>query len=252
MRNSIFITARTSSTRLPNKAIIKIKNKLAIEHLIDRLKYSKEADSIVLCTTKLKKDDVLCEIAEKKNINFFRGSVKDKLVRWYNAAEKYKVSQFVTADGDDLFCEPSFIDKAFIQFKKDKVDFIQASNIIAGTFSYAIKTNALKKVCKIKDSNDTEFMWVYFTETNLFKVAELKGISKKYYRNDIRMTLDYKEDLIFFKSLIELLKPDEYISLDKILKIIDKNPTLKKINIFRQNDFLTNQKQKITLKLKKK
>jgi len=251
MSNAIFISARTQSTRLPNKAIIKIKNKYAIEHLISRLKYSKEAKLIILCTTNLKEDDVLCEIAEKNNINYFRGSVKDKLERWNGAAKEYSISHFVTADGDDLFCEPTFIDRAFNQFKEDNVDFIQATNIIAGTFSYAIKTDALKKVCEIKDSDDTEFMWVYFTETNLFKVAELNKIPKRFYRNDIRMTLDYKEDLLFFKSVMNLIDLNKYISLDKILKIIDKNPSLKNINIFKQNDFLKNQKQKITLKIKK-
>ena len=46
-------------------------------------------DFIVLCTTTLDEDDILCRIAKKEGINYFRGSVKDKLVRWKDAAKKF-------------------------------------------------------------------------------------------------------------------------------------------------------------------
>jgi len=251
MKKAIFIAVRSASTRLPGKALIEINGITTIEYLIRRLKKSKKTDLIVLCTTKLKEDDVLCEIAINSNIKYFRGSVKDKLERWNGAAQKYNVDCFVTADGDDLFSEPELIDLAFNQFEEDDTDFIQSTNIITGGFTYAIKVEALKKVCEVKDSDDTELMWVYFTDTNLFKVAELKNVPKKYYRNDIRVTLDYKEDLVFFKTVINLLGTEEYVSLDKIIEIIDKDFSVKKINISRQSDFLQNQDKKISLKLKK-
>jgi hypothetical protein len=34
---------------------------------------------------------------------------------------------FVTADGDDLFCDHELIDLAFNQYMNSKVDFIKAS-----------------------------------------------------------------------------------------------------------------------------
>ena len=250
MKKAIFIAVRTASTRLPGKALIEINGVKTIEYLINRLKASKKADIIVLCTTKLKEDNILCEIAENNKIDYYRGSVKDKLERWNGAAKKYEVDCFVTADGDDLFCEPELIDLALQQFDESNVDFIQANDIIPGGFSYAIRVSALKKVCEIKNSDDTELMWVYFTETNLFNVSELKNVSKFYYRNDIRMTLDYEEDLVFFKSVINLIGHEKYISLENIIEIIDKDASLKKINIFRQNDFLHNQEKKISLDLK--
>ena len=50
---AIFITVRTGSTRLPQKALLKIHDHSTIEHLIKRVKRSKLADIIVLCTTNL-------------------------------------------------------------------------------------------------------------------------------------------------------------------------------------------------------
>ena len=82
MTKAILITARTNSSRLPNKAVIDINGIETISHLINGLLTSKKADKLILCTTTLKEDDILCEIAESKGINFFRGSVTDKLERW--------------------------------------------------------------------------------------------------------------------------------------------------------------------------
>ena len=110
--NAIFITVRSGSTRLPNKATLKINGVPTIEHLIKRVKNSKLADVIVLCTTTLPEDDILCQIAEDNNIKYYRGSVKDKLERWKGACEKFNIDFFITADGDDLFCEPTLIDLA--------------------------------------------------------------------------------------------------------------------------------------------
>ena len=67
--NAILITVRTGSTRLPNKAILEIEGKSTIEHLISRVKHSKLADKIILCTTELEEDNVLCEIAKRNKID---------------------------------------------------------------------------------------------------------------------------------------------------------------------------------------
>ena len=204
-----------------------------------------------MCTTTEVEDDILVDIADRNGINYFRGSTDDKLDRWLNAAEKFNVDYIVTADGDDLFCEPMLVDLAFEQFEKSKPDFIQSSGIICGAFTYGIKVSALKKVCEIKDSDKTEMMWVYFTDTGLFNVEELLGAPQHYFRDDIRMTLDYKEDLVFFKEVLRLLgKSVEYVTHDEILQIIDKNPHINKINDFRQKEFIANQDAKTNLKIK--
>jgi Spore coat polysaccharide biosynthesis protein F, CMP-KDO synthetase homolog len=248
MKKAVFITVRTGSTRLKEKCLIKIKGLTTIQHLIRRVKKSKEADIIILCTTQLKEDDILCGIAEKENIKYFRGSAIDKLDRWKGAATKFDIEFFVTADGDDLFCEPELIDLAFKQYQNNKPDFIEGKNIPCGSFTYAIKTIALKRVCDIKDTEDTEMMWTYFKDTNLFNCEELKNIPDYYKRPEIRMTLDYPEDLVFFKTIIsELSQHKEYFNLKDIIMYLDKNPKIININKHLQEEFLENQRKKTHL-----
>jgi spore coat polysaccharide biosynthesis protein SpsF len=251
---AIFITVRTGSTRLPKKALLEIAGKKTIERLINRVKRSKGKDLVVLCTTTLKEDDILCSIAEENGIRFYRGSVTDKLERWRGAAEKYDVEFFVTADGDDLFCEPELIDLAFRQYDRSKPDFIEGgADIICGSFTYGIKTAALQKVCGIKDTDDTEMMWVYFTQTGLFKTEMLKDVPEIFRRSDIRMTLDYEDDYKFFKTVTEhfLGMGKQVFSLSDIVAFLDENPEVTKINWYLQEKFLNNQKSKTKLVLKR-
>ena len=152
MNKAILITARMNSIRLPKKANININGQPTLSHLIDGLLTSKKADRIILCTTTLEEDNRLCEIAESKGIDYFRGSVIDKLERWRGACKEYDIDFFVTADGDDLFCEPELIDLAFEQYELNNSEFIKGDGLICGSFTYGIKTTALEKVCQIKDT----------------------------------------------------------------------------------------------------
>ena len=253
MNKAIFITVRTGSSRLPQKALIEINGIPTIEHLINRVKRSRKADFIILCTTTLKEDDILCQIAERNDILYFRGSVTDKLDRWLGAATIYHIDFFVTADGDDLFCEPELIDLAFKQYDEKHPDFIESSNVICGAFTYGIKTSALKKVCKIKDTDDTEMMWVYFKDTKMFQVEELEGVDKIYQRPDIRMTLDYPDDFRFFTNVIENLgSMKQDFNLRDIIKYLDKNPGVIQINQHLKDEWAANQEKKTPLVLKRK
>lgn len=250
----IFITVRTASTRLPQKALLDVDGVPTIEYVIQRQKHSEKANQIVLCTTTEPEDEILVDIANRNNIEVYRGSVQDKLARWLGAAKKFDIEHIVTVDGDDLFCEPELVDLAFEQLERNNVDFIQSTGIACGAFTYGFRTAALEKVCEIKDTDDTEMMWVYFTETGLFNVEELENVPKAYFRDDVRMTLDYTEDLRFFKEVVDSCKNSatqgKYPHLQQILQIIDKQPALKEINFFRQEEFKSNQSQKTQLKIK--
>tara|TARA_R110000824_G_scaffold11540_2_gene50361 strand:+ start:36658 stop:37443 length:786 start_codon:yes stop_codon:yes gene_type:complete len=249
LKKGIFITVRTSSSRLPNKALMKICNKATIEYAIDRAKRSIHADVIVLCTSTMEEDSTLCELADANGIEYFRGSLIDKIDRWRQAAAQYEVDYFVNIDGDDLFCEPVLIDKAFEQYDKEDHDFVKVDekDLIIGAFTLGAKTSAIQKVCEIKDTDDTEAAWLYFSDMGIFKTSMLQGIPAIYKRPEIRATLDYHEDFIFFKTIIEHFaneKNDNFSLLD-VIDYVNLNPEVTKINSNCQQKYLKNQ-QKLT------
>jgi spore coat polysaccharide biosynthesis protein SpsF (cytidylyltransferase family) len=251
MKGAIFVTVRSKSSRLPNKAILEIKSKPTIQHVIERAKRSTLADIVVVCTTDQPEDDQICKLAELCGVAIFRGSERDKLARWLGAARQYKVDYFVTADGDDLFCEPALNDLALTQFKNGHADFIHSSRLIPGAFTYAIRTSALEKVCQIKDTDETEMMWVYFVQTGLFKVEELSGDLAPYIRDGVRITLDYQEDFHFFREVFDALyEIDSSMPLKDILLYIDSHPEISKINSAFNEVWSANQAKNTNLLLK--
>jgi len=208
---------------------------------------SKSADKIILCTSDREEDDVLCNIASNCGIEYFRGSLNDKLVRWRDACKEYEVDFFVNVDGDDLFFDVDLADIVIDQYKNDPCDFIDGHGLYNDV--YGIKTTALNEVCKIKDSDSTEYIRLYFTETGIFQTRKIKDIPTKYIKGNIRMTLDYPEDFEFFKKVIEGVL-SEQLTFDNILGFIYNNPETSHINFFLDETWKENQKKIKHFKLK--
>jgi spore coat polysaccharide biosynthesis protein SpsF (cytidylyltransferase family) len=246
---AVFITVRTGSSRLPNKALLKINDRHTIEYVIESAKRSRLADMVILCTTNLEEDRILCEIATSNGIEYYCGSVEDKLERWKGAALKYNIDFFVTADGDDLFCSTELMDLAFGQYSRNNSEFIQGEGLVSGSFTYGIATPALLKVCDIKDTDETEMMWVYFTETGVCAIEALENVPNIYLRDDIRMTLDYKEDFDFFSTVINHFG-SRLFSTDTVLQYLDENKEVIGINYFLEDKWRQNQISKTKLELK--
>ena len=88
---SVIIQARYSSTRFPGKILSKINQLTLLEILIKRICQSKKIQNIIIACTKNKKDDQIVKICKKYNVKIFRGSEKNVLKRYVEAARKYKV-----------------------------------------------------------------------------------------------------------------------------------------------------------------
>jgi len=252
MKSAVFITVRSDSSRLPNKALLPILGKPTILMVMQRAKLVKNADAVIVCTTERSIDDVIVSLTQECGVLHYRGSLDDKLGRWLGAARKWEIDCFVTMDGDDLLCDPELMEIGIEQLKMSNADFIEAPpGLICGSFTYGIKTPALEKVCHIKGTDDTEMMWVYFKDTGLFEVSTLQVEDEVFYDPNIRMTLDYAEDLAFFNAIFTHFDcVDNDVPLRTIVPYLKDHPEIIKINAFRHQDWATNQQRKTKLILK--
>jgi spore coat polysaccharide biosynthesis protein SpsF (cytidylyltransferase family) len=205
--------------------------KPVIEHLIERVKQAKRPLDVVLCTTILPEDDVLEQIATKAGILAFRGHPTDILMRWLKAAELYHVDFIVSADGDDVFCDPEHIDKVVEHFLETNADYITCRGLPFGATPSGIKVDALRKICELKLDVDTEGQSRYFTQTGLFQVEYLDSTDPVLHHPEIRMTLDYQEDFEFFKAVFQhLYQPGEVFTLSDIVKLLEQHPEIVQLN----------------------
>lgn len=233
---AIFVSVRTGSTRLPNKSILKINNKYTIEYVINSVKKSKYADKIILCTTELEEDNILCDIAKDNNIDFYRGDELNKSKRWYGACKEFDIDLFVTADGDDLFYDTGLADLCFEQIEDDYIDGQGLYNDV-----YGMTTKALKLCLDESNKNIEPHDMIEFFKSTSLKGKKLSNVPEIYKKKNIRMTLDYEEDFKFFSEIINKIKLD--FNIKNVLYYIDRNPNVININYHREQDWKNNQRK---------
>ena len=181
MKTYSIITARTSSSRLPGKILKTIKkNYKSIDILISRAK--KIGYPIILATTYNKNDNKLCKYVKKNHkVDIFRGSEKNKLLRWYNCFKKFNIDRACMIDGDDICFDYELYKKASkLNFNNKLIHF--PNKIITGCFLYILDFKILKKIQFDKSKNfDTEMVDPFFKiskiKKNIIKIK--KFISKK-------------------------------------------------------------------------
>jgi len=242
MKNAIFISVRTESTRLPEKSLLKIRGKHTIEYLIEGVKKSKYADVIVLCTTKKPGDEILCDIARDNNIEYFQGNEHNKPDRWLGACEAFSVDFFVNADGDDLFFDFGLADLCFKEHLKylDKDVLIDGQGLYNDV--YAMNSGAISKiVAGITSDVEPHHLVEYLKNSNEdVLIRKLSNVPAIYLKNDIRMTLDYPDDLVFFETVINSFG-EKSLNLEDILQFINSNPSVRNINHYLEEDWQKNQ-----------
>lgn len=239
-------TVRTNSSRLPEKALLEIRGKRVIDHIIERAQSVISADMVIVCTSTEPEDDILVDIARQHNVECFRGSAEDRLGRMVGAVNKFGVNYIITCDGDDLFCDPELIELAIAQMLQKPCDVIKyPDDLVCGTFTYCINSDALRRAYKMSGGGDTEMYDAYLIESGVFDVRELKVNDPIFFNGDwVRATLDYQEDLDFFRKIFDELKINKNtIPFREIMKLIQRNPEIAKINFYRHKDFFTKREE---------
>ena len=235
------ITARTSSSRFPGKILKNInKENKSIDILIKRAK--KIGYPIILATTRNKKDNKLCAHVKKNyKIEIFRGSEKNKILRWKNCFEKFDIKKACMIDGDDICFDYNLYKKAIKTSHKTSIVFYP-KNIITGCFLYTLDYENLLKIVTNNNYNyDSEMVEPLF---NIFKIKKKILKIKSLYKNKkIRLTFDYDEDYKLLNIIFNKFKVTE--NTIKIINFLNKKKNISEINYFRENFFKRNQSIKI-------
>jgi len=223
------IQARMGSTRLPGKVLMKIKEKPALEHIIDFLKLTKEVDEIIIATTKLEEDDEIAEIAKKLDICCFRGSEKDVLKRYYDCAKKFKGSIIVRYCADNLLVNPKLIDEAVRISKESNFEYV--SSVLEESYPYGYSScevlsfTALKKLHETQKNSLSREHVTYDIRQNPknYRVKSML-VSKELSREKWKLALDDINDFKRLKQIFDrLYSKNDFIDYKKMVEFLDKN-----------------------------
>ncbi|MBR0101276.1 MAG: glycosyltransferase family protein [Treponema sp.] len=227
------IQARLGSTRLPGKVLKNLNGKPLIEQIINRLKYCKNIDAIVLATTTSNVDDKLANWCEENNISYFRGDENNVLKRYYDAATKYKSNVIVRVTADDPFKDPNIIDSVIEVLLNNKLDFAYNNN--PPSFPEGLDTEVFtyKAIKKATEANTTDFEKEHVTQYfyNNLQIFKCSNFSYKENISHIRLTVDTEQDFHLAEMIYSKLSPKgEMFYLDDILSLFKAEPDLLEIN----------------------
>lgn len=224
------LACRNGGTRLYAKPLQNLdeqKQIKIIDYLIKSLKKKRCIDEIVLSISKKKENLEYVSIAKKNSIKFVQGSDVDVLSRLILAAKLTKASDILRITSESPFPYLESLDKIWKQHVDNNYDASFLDNIIDGCGYEIIKNNALILSHRNgKKKHKSEFCTLYIREN--YKKFNINRVSldKKYFRKDIRLTVDNAEDLIVCKEVYKRFK-DEKIKLNKIIEFLDKKSYLK-------------------------
>ena len=229
------IEARTTSSRLPGKVLLKSKGIPLLGHLVNRLKQLTVIDKIVLATTINKEDDVLINFAREYDIDFFRGSEEDVMGRVLKAGEAYKAETIVEITGDCPLIDPDIVDQVIRTFINNDCDFVNNNSFLSypdGMDTRVFSLKALKKSYGLTNNKlDYEHVTLHMKKNpKLFKIINLTA-PKNLYWPELGLTLDEKLDYIFINKIIEYLyDKNPFFNLHEIIDLLKKRPELLSIN----------------------
>ena len=175
-------------------------------------------------------------------MRYFRGSVKDKLKRWYDACEEFGIKKFVSVDADDLFFDGELAQLSFETLGENS-DFVAhpAKLPYEGCVGYSLTAEILKRAYDIKTSDDTEMIWLFLEKVHGLKKVILP-VKLDEEAGPIRLTLDYHEDYWMLCTVLRILGPRA--QRKDIEGLFKSNTDLHKINWFRNSEYKSLQEEK--------
>jgi spore coat polysaccharide biosynthesis protein SpsF (cytidylyltransferase family) len=236
------IQARMGSTRLPKKTMMRIQNKPLLYYTIKQAQASTKISKIIIATTTLPEDQEIVDFAKSLGLKYYCGEPLDVLDRFYQCAKKFSIDNIVRVTPDDPFVDPCIIDNVIEKFETDNFDYVSNSiskendvwnhNLNGFPYGLAVEVisfTALEQAWKnsTKPSEREHVSPYIINNPQLFKLDSIKN-SQDF--SDIRLTVDHKEDFDLAEKIINHFQSNEIFKMEKIVKFIRENPSLKKIN----------------------
>lgn len=236
MKTGIILQARTGSTRYPNKILQNIHgSKTLLEFVVSRIKQALPNTKLVIATTTNSEDDSICKISDNLEIDYFRGSEHNVLLRYINAAKQFNFTNIIRVCSDNPFIDIQGLNQLKDFSEKTNADYcgFLINNTLPsikshfGFWGETVKLAALEKVTEetnVKEDLEHVTKYIYEHEED-FNIAYINAPT--YMTDDsIRLTIDTKEDLHTSKEILKRLDEKSIFNNQAVIDIIKDDKAL--------------------------
>ena len=241
IENAIFIVARLSSKRVPNKNILEIDGIPMISRLYSRLAKSRLADRIIICTSKDSSDDILEDYCTQNNMLVGRGSLNNVMERICDVADTFNVKNIVEVLGDNPFIDSEIVDAAISLFNGQKIDYVANysndynHNLLSNKFPTGIRVQIYSLAsakCYINKeinflSHPSSFLYANPKVFSLILFGAEKEFINLSGNEDLNISVNYPQNLRFAEYIFK--KFGNNVLISDILKELKLKPRLLKL-----------------------
>ena len=227
----IIIQARTCSTRLPNKVMKYLEDKIVLQHVYDRLKKSNYAQKVIITTTTNISDNIIVDYCLNNNIEVFQGSELDVLNRYYETAKYYKSDIIIRVTSDCPLVDIKFIDMMIDYYLKSNLKYLGPKYFGNHKFPDGFNGEIFSfDVLEEANNNANEYQKEHVTTYIIEKYKKEEftyPILYQKYRNihfsNLHLSLDTEGDYKLLKKIFKnvYLKKNNF-QLEDVLKFLNK------------------------------
>jgi aryl-alcohol dehydrogenase-like predicted oxidoreductase/spore coat polysaccharide biosynthesis protein SpsF (cytidylyltransferase family) len=198
----VLIQSRLSSSRLPGKALLPIGD-LPMVVLTAKRASNKGRDVRILTSTD-RSDDAICEVLEKHEIDYFRGSLDHVLKRFYDAlVDCHDATKVFRLTADNVLPDGAFLDEMEAAFDLVCPDIMRCDSVKScmpyGLAAELTTVGWIRKAYEnTEDAFDIEHVTPYIHRHGISKCFQSSVI--RGYQN-LRVTIDSFDDYLSVRSL---------------------------------------------------
>lgn len=250
---SAIIQARMGATRLPGKVLLKLGDKLIIEHVIERIQRC-HPKTIILAIPDTRDDYELRLWASNYGLDFVRGSEDNVLERFAQAVKFCPTDTITRVTGDNPFVDPEVTVRTVRELQRERADYAVMEGTPLGTTVEAFTKDAFQRILRFayRAEEQEHVTLAVWNNPDKFKIHLIQAPSHLKC-DDLRLTIDTEKDLEMARLLNKSLHGDKrMISLRDIIKYVNHNPIVKSINNDveqRLSNFLKEKKSRVTQKI---
>lgn len=228
------LACRSGGSRLYGKPLQNLdihKNITILDHLIEGLKKSPEIAEVILGISEGTENQIYIDYAHKHFIPYIIGDEKNVLFRLIGCGRISKATDIFRITSECPFLAWELVSKAW-EMHLDHANDVTVTDFMPEGSNFEIYTlDALESSHERGgDYERSEFCSAYVRKNpHEFKIEILEPphVLK---RLDLRLTVDYPEDLILCRVLYEQFKSEApHIPLHKIINLIDDHPSIHKM-----------------------
>lgn len=225
------IQARMGSKRLPGKSMKKLCDKPILAHVIERAQAIEGVRKVVVATCEGDENKKIIELAKEMKVSYFVGSQTNVLERFYKASIKHGGDYIVRITADNPFIDIDYASMAVEIASESHADLSSVINLPLGTAVEVIKSEALEEAYNLSSTPyHFEHVTPYIKEHPEFFTIQRHPINLDMPFENLRLTVDTKEDLKLAEKIYNANYNGEPFSIQTTINYLKENPELVKMN----------------------